>query len=356
MEVNANEIYTPKEAQQLLKISVSTMTRMIKKGLIKTARVGKQYRILGKDILRVISPVLEDQVGKAYNAGRKWIHEGIDDEVSLTQGIGLQIDLTDRLKNAGIIIQARMTSRRLPGKMLLPIENKPALQHLLERLTLVVPKNRIVLATSENPTDDPLEEFASSLGFNVYRGSLTDVLDRYYQCAKTFKMDPVVRVTGDNILTEPVYLRDLFEAYRHGDADYISAKDPKNFPRGTTAEIFSFAALEKSVKNSKTAEDREHVTWHIRNNPDTFKTETVSPRKRWKGLPVRLVLDEPQDFKQLRSIFSRLYTSGKVFGLEEISELYKKEPEIFETNKDVVPEIDFYQKSKNHTQPDRRAS
>lgn len=347
MEVNANEIYTPKEAQKILKVSVSTMTRMIKRGLIKTARVGKQYRIMGKEILRVISPVLEDQVGKAYNAGRKWIHEGIDDEISLTQGIGLQVDLTGRLKNAGIIIQARMTSKRLPGKMLLPIEDKPVLQHLLERLILVVPKDRIVLATSEDPTDDLLEEFAGELGFNVFRGSLDDVSSRYYECAKKFKFDPVVRVTGDNILTEPVYLRDLFEAYRNCDADYVSAKNPQDFPRGTTAEIFSFAALENSVKNSKTAEDREHVTWHIRNHPGSFKIEAVSPRRRWKGLPVRLVLDEPQDFKQLRTIFSRLYTSGKVFGLEEISELYKNEPEIFEANKDVVPIIDFYQSHQN---------
>lgn len=356
MEIRENEIYTPKEAQQMLKVSVSTMTRMIKKGLIKTARVGKQYRILGKEILRVISPALEDQVGKVYNKGRKWIHEGIDDEASLTKGIGLRVDLEDRLKNAGVIVQARMTSSRLPGKMLLTIENKPVIQHLLERLLQVVPKERIVIATSENPADDLIEEAATALGFNVFRGSLDDVLDRYYQTAKKFKFDPIVRVTGDNILTEPIYLRDLMEAYRNGSADYISAKNPQDFPRGTTAEIFSFDALEKSIKNSKTAEDREHVTWHIRHNPASFKSDTMSPRKRWKGLPLRLVLDEPQDFKQLRSIFSRLYVRGKVFGLNEISELYRKEPEIFETNKDVVPQIDFYQNPKNHTQPDRRAS
>jgi excisionase family DNA binding protein len=78
MQINENEVYTPKEAQALLKVSPSTMTRMIKKGLIRTARVGKQYRILGKELLRIISPVLEDKVGKAYNKARQWIHEGID--------------------------------------------------------------------------------------------------------------------------------------------------------------------------------------------------------------------------------------------------------------------------------------
>lgn len=78
MQINENEVYTPKEAQTLLKVSPSTMTRMIKKGLIRTARVGKQYRILGKELLRIISPVLEDKVGKVYNKARQWVHEGID--------------------------------------------------------------------------------------------------------------------------------------------------------------------------------------------------------------------------------------------------------------------------------------
>ncbi len=82
MAINEHEVYTPKEAQELLKVSPSTMTRMLKKGLIRAAKVGKQYRILGKELLRVISPVLEDKVGKAYNKARKWVHEGIDDESS----------------------------------------------------------------------------------------------------------------------------------------------------------------------------------------------------------------------------------------------------------------------------------
>ena len=79
MEINPNEVYTTEEAQQLLKISPSTTMRLIKKGIIRTAKIGKQYRILGKELLRLLSPRLEDKVGKAYNKGRQWLHEGIDD-------------------------------------------------------------------------------------------------------------------------------------------------------------------------------------------------------------------------------------------------------------------------------------
>lgn len=324
MQINENEVYTPEEAKKILKVSSSTMSRLIKHGLIGAAKVGKQYRIMGKEILRMLSPQLEDQVGKLYNKGRRWIHEGIDDDPK-------------NLNRAGIIIQARMSSRRLPGKMLKMIAGKTVLCHLIDRIALIVDKKRIVLATSAEKEDDALAKEAQAAGIQVFRGSLDDVLDRFFQAARQYAFDPIVRVTGDNPLLEPVYLQDLFNLYQSTRADYVTAKDPAKFPRGTTAEIISFRALEAAWNEGTTAEDREHVTWFIRQRPEEFLIASMEPRPEFSKVLPRLALDETADLEQLEHLFTRLQPLNPLFGLREISELYRREPEFFELNQHVRP-------------------
>jgi len=328
VEIYENHVYSTAEARQYLKVSSSTLMRLIKKGLIQTARVGKQYRIMGKELLRVVSPEFEDQVGKMYNKGRRWVHEGIDDDIQ-----------KQKVKQAGVgvILQARMSSSRLPGKVLMNLVDKPVLYHLINRLLRVYDQDRIVIATSQESSDDPIEGFCKTNGIAVFRGDLNDVTDRFYQAALTFMFKAIVRITGDNPMIEPRYLKAMTEEYLRGEYDYISTKDPHFYPCGTTAEIISFEALEKAWKEGKSSEDREHVTWFVRTQPDRFRVNELRIQSEYTGLPIRLALDDPKDFELLEVLFAKLYGDNPLFGLREVGALYYKHPEIFKINQAVKP-------------------
>ncbi len=241
-----------------------------------------------------------------------------------------------RIKRMGAIIQARMSSARLPGKVLKPLGDRPALEQLIRRVSAVIDPASIVVATSTAPEDDAIEVLAKKLKVQVFRGSLEGVLERYYQAAQKYSIDPVIRITGDCPLIETAYLQDLIQLYRDSDAQYVTAKDPALFPRGTTAEIFSFAALESAWREGSTPEDRgEFVTWYVRKRPERFKTLALQPRSEWHDPDFRLALDEERDYALLKELFGRLYDANPLFGLNEIFDLYRREPAIFEINKSV---------------------
>lgn len=242
------------------------------------------------------------------------------------------------LSHLGVIIQARMSSRRLPGKVLKTLCGKTVLDHLADRIASAVSRDRIVIATSAGAEDDVIAEAGKRMGIKVFRGSLEDVLDRFYHAAKQFAIDPVVRITADNPLLEPLYLKDLIRCFVEADADYVSAKNPDFFPRGTTGEMISFSALETAWREGSTPADREHVTWFVRTRPERFKALEMEARREWQPLhAIRLALDEPEDFLLLERLFGRFSAENPLFGLAEISTLYGREPHFFNINRHVQP-------------------
>jgi spore coat polysaccharide biosynthesis protein SpsF len=195
----------------------------------------------------------------------------------------------------GVVIQARMGSKRLPGKVLLPINGTPLLGHVIGRLKELNISTQIVVATSDHNRDDAIEIYANQQGLPVYRGSEDDVLDRYYQCAKEFHFKHIVRITADNPFVDIEELDNLIKFHLSENFDYTQSFE--TLPVGVGAEIFSFEALEKSNLFGTTQMHREHVNEFILQNKNLFAIGvlTVSYAKNYPS--IRLTVDTPADYK-----------------------------------------------------------
>ncbi len=170
-----------------------------------------------------------------------------------------------------VIIQARMSSVRLPGKVLKTVMGKPLLGYLLERLERCQLVDAIMIATTTNGGDDPIVELAQDAGVEVYRGDEHDVLSRYYQAAGTASADTIIRVTSDCPLHDPAVIDLAIETFhRGGDLSYLSNSRLRTYPRGLDTEVFCFSALEHAWKNATQSYEREHVTPYILEHPEMF--------------------------------------------------------------------------------------
>lgn len=242
------------------------------------------------------------------------------------------------------IIQARMGSTRLPGKMLLPIiDNKGALELMLERVQRAKTLDKIAVATTTSPGDDRLVDLCMRLGCEYFRGSENDVLDRYYQTALAFgSPEVIVRLTADCPLHDPVVIDRLVSCFLDSEVDYISNIDPPTFPDGEDTEVFSFSVLEKVWKEACLKSEREHVTPYIRKHADMFKVMNVECEKDLSGH--RWTLDEKEDYEFIKHIYKNLYKKNQVFGMEEILEFLARHPELEAINKHISRN-EGYQKS-----------
>lgn len=223
-----------------------------------------------------------------------------------------------------------MGSTRLPGKVLKKIGSKTLLGILIERAKKSKSADKIIVATTENPGDEKIADEARSFGADCFRGSENDVLDRYYQAAKKFGADIVVRITGDCPLMDPKVIDQVIGFYEknEGDFDYVSNVHPPTFPDGMDVEVFSFKALEQSWKDAKLVSEREHVTQYMAKNPAIFRIGNVAYKQDVSAM--RLTVDTAEDFELTKNIFENF--SGIDFTLEDILELKKRKPEIFEIN------------------------
>ena len=227
-----------------------------------------------------------------------------------------------------VIIQARMGSSRLPGKIMLPLAGRPVLEHVVSRLMKVFPKQRIIVATSNLRQDDEVVALSASLGVTSFRGSETDVLSRFYDAAKSVKADYLVRCNSDCPLICPQVVRRVictFFKYR-GAYDYVSNILSPSYPVGMHCEIFKFQALERSFFLAREQEEREHVTPFIYRNPDIFNILNVLSDDN--NSKIRLTLDHPEDYKLISLIYDHLYASGECFNLEEILVFLNENPEL----------------------------
>lgn len=196
----------------------------------------------------------------------------------------------------GIIIQARMGSNRLPGKILKPIGDKLLLEHILSRLTKLESETDIIIATSTDSKDDVVEQFCKEKSVRCFRGSEQNVLERYYLCAKQFGFDEIIRLTADNPFVDIEEIDNLIDLFRREKADYAESFD--NLPVGIGAEIFTFEALEKDYNESSMPHHFEHVNEYILENPDKFKTVTLAVPDYKNRPDIRITVDTREDYQK----------------------------------------------------------
>lgn len=234
----------------------------------------------------------------------------------------------DIIVNIGFVIQARMGSSRLPGKVLMNLCGTPLLLHVLERVKNFKKKYKRIVVTSTSQRDDKIEKFCKEKHILCFRGSENDVLDRYYKAAKLFKLKHIVRLTGDNPLVDADNLEFLIREHLKKDADYSSNKSEVNsgLPEGIGAEIFKFSALEKSWKEGKKINHREHVNEYILENPQKFKVLIVKAKdkKLIKYRDLRLTIDTKKDFEFVKNIISLLQNNNLEINIKNICILKKK--------------------------------
>lgn len=228
------------------------------------------------------------------------------------------------------ILQSRMTSTRLPGKSLIDIAGKPLTDWIIERVKRSRALGGVVLAVPTEPADDELaNHFAGRCG--VYRGSLHDVLDRYWNAAREAGADVVVRITGDNPLIDPGIIDITVEEFLRRGVEYAGTSGT---PHGIGVEVFLFSALDRAYREATEPYHREHVTPYLYEKPGRFRTDTIDMRPHLHGLPdsVRLTVDTADDLEVAREIYRRLLPGAPEFGVKEIAELYRTDPEIFRKN------------------------
>lgn len=236
-------------------------------------------------------------------------------------------------KKTVIIVQARMTSTRLPGKVLMEVLGKPLLAYQLERLRRVRLADEIVLATTINRTDDVLAEFAAQQGIACCRGDEQDVLDRYYQAAVMAKADVVVRVTSDCPFLDPGIVDQVVQTYQEPpQADYVSNTLSRTYPRGLDVECFSFKALETAWKNANKAYEREHVTPYLYQQ-DVFIKKEVKAEADYSGY--RWTVDTPEDFQLICLLLEEVYPLNSCFSWQDVLQALERHPEWNKINAEI---------------------
>lgn len=228
--------------------------------------------------------------------------------------------------NIAAIIQARTGSTRLPNKVFLDLEGRPLIWHVFDRIKDSKFINQFILATTDNKKDDELESWAFDNKISIYRGSENNVLDRYYQAAKCFKADIVVRITADDPLKDVKIVDEVIKELLVKDVDFTFNNNPVSFPEGMDVEVFKFTALEIANRNSVDLFEQEHVTQYFHKNPLIFTSRNVSFHKDLSFL--RWTIDTQQDYKFAQLVYKNLYNFNKYFEFQDILKLIDSNPEL----------------------------
>lgn len=232
----------------------------------------------------------------------------------------------------GCIIQARMGSSRLPGKVFEKINSKDTvLDFVVKQISYSKKIQHIVVATTDLEEDNIISEHLNNKKINFFRGSSQDVLDRFFQCAKKFSFDIIVRITADNPLIDPNIIDKVIQKYQNINCDFTSNTLKRTFPYGTEVEVFSFNSLEKAWKNSKKPSEREHVTPFIYNTKNEFHCENLENDTDFSFL--RYTVDKIEDLRLVKEIIRNI--QERPILLNHIIDLYEKNPEIFKINEGV---------------------
>jgi spore coat polysaccharide biosynthesis protein SpsF len=212
---------------------------------------------------------------------------------------------------------------------------KHMLWHMLNRVRLSKRLDDIVLAIPDSAQNARLEQFARQFAFHYFRGSERDVLSRYYEAAKKFDADVIVRLTSDCPLIDPRATDKVIEEYLNADADYTSNIIKRTYPLGLDTEAFNYGVLEKAHKEAKKEYEREHVTPYIYQHPNLFKLKSVETNGKLRRPDLRLTVDTEEDLQLIRQIFNRLYRDGEIFYTKDVIDLLDKHPELVAINANI---------------------
>jgi spore coat polysaccharide biosynthesis protein SpsF len=239
------------------------------------------------------------------------------------------------MKQVTAIIQARMGSSRLPGKVLIDIVGHSMLWHIVQRVQIATSIDKIIIATTINPEDEIIEHFARENNIDCFRGNQEDVLDRFYKTALYFKIKNIVRITADDPFIDPIIINKVVNTYLNSNVDYVSNTIEETYPLGLNVEIFSFFALEQAFKKAKKPYEREHVTPYIWGQPKKFSLVNVEYES--KNLShMRWTLDTKEDLEFVRTIYKNFYMKKKeIFFMDDILRILKEHPDIFKINEHV---------------------
>ncbi len=235
-----------------------------------------------------------------------------------------------------IIDQARMTSTRLPGKVMKEVLGKHLLEYQIERLNRAKEADELVIATTTNDTDQPIVELCERMGVAYYRGSEEDVLSRYYEAATEFRADVVVRVTSDCPLIDPAVVDKVIKHYKDNwdKYDYVSNTLTRTYPRGMDTEVFSYKVLQEVYYNAQEQPEREHVTPYICWHPERYKLDNVSHHENQSHH--RWTVDTPEDFELIKLILQDLYPVSNKFTWLDVLNLLNEHPEWVQINASVT--------------------
>lgn len=229
------------------------------------------------------------------------------------------------------VIQARMTSTRLSGKVMLPIIGKPVIWRIYERLKFSKKIDKICISTSTNSEDDVIVDFAKENKISYHRGSESNLISRHLGAAKEFGAETIVRITADDPVVDPEIVDQLITLYENNnDTDFVSNTKVHSFPIGLDVEIIPIKTLEKFLKKSDNPTFYEYfISAYIYEHPNEFKSVGLQLDK---PSLLRWTLDYPEDYEFMKQIYSHLYKSGEVFHMKDIQELLKQKPELNNIN------------------------
>ncbi len=243
--------------------------------------------------------------------------------------------IKERNKKIIATIEARMTSTRLPGKVLLPLAGKPALERLIERLRRSEYLNEIVVATTINKADNPIVELADKLRVKHFRGSEEDVLGRVLGAARSVDADIIAEVTGDCPLVDWRLIDKGIEEFFSRKADYASNLINPSFPIGFDVQVFPTAVLAEVDELTHDPIDRTHVSYYIYNHPEKYKLHNWQADASCHWPDLRVTLDEKEDYELLNIIFEKLLPRNEDFSASDVIIFLKNNPKLLEINKNV---------------------
>ena len=233
-------------------------------------------------------------------------------------------------------IEARMTSTRLPGKVLLPCLGRPMLELMIERLRQVPDLDDIVIATTINKSDDLIVDLARKLSVSVWRGSENNVMERVLHAALNFDADVIVELTGDCPLIDPKIVQHCIVEWKQTGCDYLANCLERSYPIGMDTQVFSTKTLADAFRRTQDLIDLEHVSLFIYRHPELYKLSNVIANNDHYLPQLRLTLDTREDYQLITSIFEELYPTNQIFTLDDILKLLRLKPELLSLNSHVT--------------------
>ena len=245
------------------------------------------------------------------------------------------------------VVQARMGSSRLPGKVLLPLAGQPLLVRMMERVQRSRLVGTVVVATTTEAADDAVAACCTAHGLGCFRGDALDLLDRHYQAARQYRADVVLKIPSDCPLIDPAVIDQVLGVYlkNPNQYDFVSNLHPATFPDGNDVEIMRFEALKTAWYEAQRPLEREHTTPYFWENPDRFRLANVG----WAtgqdfSMSHRWTIDYPEDYEFIKAVYEALHPSKPAFGLDDILSLLEKRPDIAQLN-DHLAGVNWY---RNH--------